>query len=177
MAGTLSVQKIQGLASSATPTTVEIASGHKLSGAAGSIVAPGQVIQVVSTNVDYTYLATTSSSFINYPALDTSITPKFASSKILVMMSCDCETYENNSHSAQQRQVIYRGGSAISREAYIRQYDYGGSGSLQVANCTINHFDSPNTTSSTSYQLYFKKVHGDSAAVFGGNMTLMEIAQ
>ena len=31
MAGTLSVQKIQGLASSATPTTVEIATGHKLS--------------------------------------------------------------------------------------------------------------------------------------------------
>ena len=47
MAGTLSVQKIQGLASSATPTTVEIASGHKLTGAAGSIVAPGQVIQTL----------------------------------------------------------------------------------------------------------------------------------
>ena len=44
MAGTLSVQKIQGLATSATPTTVEIASGHKISGAAGSIVAPEQLI-------------------------------------------------------------------------------------------------------------------------------------
>ena len=30
MAGTLSVQKIQGLATSATPTTVEMASGHAL---------------------------------------------------------------------------------------------------------------------------------------------------
>ena len=50
MAGTLSVQKIQGLATSATPTTVEIASGHKLSGAAGSIIATGSPIQVQSTN-------------------------------------------------------------------------------------------------------------------------------
>ena len=44
MAGTISVQKIQGLATSATPTTVEISSGHKLTGAAGSILVPGQVI-------------------------------------------------------------------------------------------------------------------------------------
>lgn len=173
MTGQINVNKI----AARTGNTITINSGDKISGAAGSIVSPGNVIQVVSTNVSYTYLATTSSSFINYPALDTSITPKFASSKILVMMSCDCETYENNSQDCQQRQVIYRGGSAVSREAYIRQYDYGGSGSLQVATCTINHFDSPNTTSSTSYQVYFKKVSGDSAAIFGGNMTLMEIAQ
>ena len=50
MAGTLSVQKIQGLATSATPTTIEIASGHKLTGAAGSVIATGAPIQVQSTN-------------------------------------------------------------------------------------------------------------------------------
>ena len=32
MAGTLSVQKIQGLASSATPTVVEVSSGHSIKG-------------------------------------------------------------------------------------------------------------------------------------------------
>ena len=50
MAGTLSVQKIQGLATSATPTTIEIASGHKLTGAAGSVIASGMPLQVQSTN-------------------------------------------------------------------------------------------------------------------------------
>ena len=39
MAGTLSVQKIQGLATSANPTTVEIASGHVLN-------APGHILQI-----------------------------------------------------------------------------------------------------------------------------------
>ena len=41
----LTVQNIQGSASSSN--TINVVSGHKLSGAAGSIVAPGQVIQVV----------------------------------------------------------------------------------------------------------------------------------
>ena len=49
MAGTLSVQKIQGLATSATPTTVEISSGHALhtntlkgTTTAGSITVQGE---------------------------------------------------------------------------------------------------------------------------------------
>ena len=65
MAGTLSVQKIQGLASSATPTTVEISSGHKLTGAAGSIVAPGNIIQVESVNPSVANLQLTSLSLIH----------------------------------------------------------------------------------------------------------------
>ena len=62
MAGTLSVQKIQGLATSATPTTVEISSGHKLTGAAGSIFAPGQIIQIVRTTPATTSSVTLASS-------------------------------------------------------------------------------------------------------------------
>jgi phosphotransferase system IIB component len=46
----------------ATGSTVNVASGHKLSGAAGSIVAPGQVIQVVS-GTHATETSFTSSSF------------------------------------------------------------------------------------------------------------------
>ena len=49
MAGTLSVQKIQGLASSATPTTVEVSNGHALhvntlkgTTTAGSITVQGE---------------------------------------------------------------------------------------------------------------------------------------
>ena len=49
MTGTLSVQKIQGLASSATPTTVEVSSGHALhvntlkgTTTAGSITVQGE---------------------------------------------------------------------------------------------------------------------------------------
>ena len=75
MAGTLSVQKIQGLATSATPTVVEIASGHTLHQA-------GAVLQTVSTSNETTY-STTSSTFVQLGET-LSITPKFATSKIYV---------------------------------------------------------------------------------------------
>ena len=39
---TLTVQNIQG--SSSSSNTISVASGHKLTGAAGSIAAPGQII-------------------------------------------------------------------------------------------------------------------------------------
>ena len=81
MASTLSVSKIQGLSTAAAPTTVEIASGHKLTGAAGSIVAPGSVIQTVS-NSNGTAFTTTSTSYVNL--ISVSITPKFSNSKILI---------------------------------------------------------------------------------------------
>jgi len=83
MASTLSVSKIQGLATAASPTTVEIASGHKLTGAAGSIVAPGQVLQCVSMHL-------TTRTTMNHGSNTTAdlhnvdITPKAAGSKFLL---------------------------------------------------------------------------------------------
>ena len=72
---------------------------------------------------------------------------------------------------------LLTGGSAISDENYIRHYDYGTSGHLGVTNTVINFLDSPSSTSSVSYQLYMKKVSGDSTAILSGSITLMEIAQ
>lgn len=68
----------------ATGSTVNVASGHKLSGAAGSIVVPGQIIQVVQ-GILLTQAASTSSSYVD-TGLTAIITPKFSSSKILVMV-------------------------------------------------------------------------------------------
>ena len=54
MAGTLSVQQIQGLASAADPTTVTIPTGHKLVAAdTGGVISPGQVINYGSYNTGY----------------------------------------------------------------------------------------------------------------------------
>ena len=54
MAGTLSVQQIQGLASAADPTTVTIPTGHKLVATdTGGVISPGQVINYGSYNTGY----------------------------------------------------------------------------------------------------------------------------
>jgi hypothetical protein len=59
MAGTLSVQQIQGLASAADPTTVTIPSGHKLVGEdAASISAPGTPIQMFQHSTNATLSGT-----------------------------------------------------------------------------------------------------------------------
>ena len=86
MAGTLSVQKIQGLASSATPTTVEIASGHKISGAAGSLNVSGTCVQIAVKNIATKQVINNAA---NATGVDTVIvsdafTPKFANSKIFI---------------------------------------------------------------------------------------------
>ena len=83
MASTLSVSKIQGLATSATPTTVEIASGHKISGAAGSIVAPGQVLQCVSMHLT-TRITMNHGSNTTADLHNVDIIPKAAGSKFLL---------------------------------------------------------------------------------------------
>ena len=81
---TLTVQNIQG--SSSSSNTISVASGHKISGAAGSIVAPGQVIQVQQG------LYTSNTSFTNTSMaasdLTVNITPTSTSSKILLLSSC-----------------------------------------------------------------------------------------
>lgn len=138
-------------------------------------MSAGSVLQVVQA-VSSTYQATTSTSFVNYSHTNATITPSSTSSKILVLSTHNTEVYENNSQDAQGRFVIYRDGSAISAENYIRHYDYGGSGHLGATNTVINFLDSPSSTSEESYQLYMKKTSGDSTAIIFGSITLMEIA-
>ena len=59
MAGTLSVQQIQGLATAADPTTVTIPAGHKLVGEdAASIAAPGTPIQMFQHSTNSTLSGT-----------------------------------------------------------------------------------------------------------------------
>lgn len=162
MAGTLSVQKIQGLATSATPTTVEIASGHKLSGAAGSIVAPGQVIQVVNAEkLDTAATNSTMPSWVD-TGLTCSITPNFSNSKILVhvdyaggvtsaafnyfrvVRNIDGGTYSMISEAATP-------GSRNAIHGMVWDNDNQGLVKLQ----TFNHLDSPSTTSVVNYKVQF----------------------
>ena len=70
MAGTLSVQQIQGLASATDPTTVTIPTGHKLVAAdTGGVISPGQVINYGSYNTGYGSSAGISSTSTSWQTL------------------------------------------------------------------------------------------------------------
>ena len=148
MAGTLSVQKIQGLATSATPTTVEIASGHTLH-------QPGATLQTVSFTSQSSN-STTSTSFVQIG--DTlSITPKFATSKILITMYYVMR-HVGNTYSVAA--AIGRGTAnnnlaniqGIVRHPNFNSYTSSTSHTNQHQ-LTIVYLDSPATTSTRHYGL------------------------
>ena len=109
MAGSLSVTKIQGLSTSATPTTVEISSGHKLIGAAGAMGVTGSVVQVVQ-NTDGTSSTTTSTSYVNTP-LNVTITPTSASNKIHLSFNFAVGFMAQNEHGYM---TLYRGSTNLN---------------------------------------------------------------
>ena len=78
----MSTLKLNNL-EAATGTTINIASGDKISGAAGSLSIPGVVVQMQNPTLSGGANTTTSTSFVD-TGLTVNITPKFATSKIFV---------------------------------------------------------------------------------------------
>ena len=159
MAGTLSVQKIQGLATSATPTVVEIASGHTLHQA-------GTVLQTVSTSNETTY-STTSSTFVQLGET-LSITPKFATSKIYVQ----CYFVARHTGGDYAFAVGIGRGTANNNLALQKKFTRhasfrSGSDNISQSHMTVAMLDSPNTTSARHYGLMFH-IHSSQ----GGTTTL-----
>ena len=130
----------------------------------------GGVIQLVQTNTT-TQFTTTSSSFVT-SGLSASITPKFSTSKILVIFGGN--TFASAS-TANAKLAIYRGGSQLTQTVAV----YNG-GSNIGASTSMVYLDSPATTSSTTYTIYASTNTGtiylsqDNASLYG--ITLLEIA-
>ena len=156
MAGTLSVQKIQGLASSATPTTVEIASGHTLH-------APGHVIQVQYTQYTGTFsqsLTADTNAVLGASALSVNITPKSTSSIIKLDTHIFHEwgaaaDYANHVWFFYRDTTALKAPAAGSRPcgisvATLGYHDDVGS-TPEIAQYT--YFDAPNTTSQITYKI------------------------
>jgi hypothetical protein len=155
---------------------IKIAAGKTLDlKTQGSVTMPtGSVLQVVHAT-STTEVASTSTAYVHYSSSDATITPTSTSSKILVLMESNSAPYNDSSNDAKQYEQIFRGSTGISKELEIRGYDYGGSGSNVAGSAVINHLDSPNTTSSTTYSLRFRFVAGTNARIKSCSITLMEI--
>ena len=179
MAGTLSVQKIQGLATSATPTVVEIASGHVLH-------APGLILQTVIASS--TTQASTTNTNLDTPTdyLSASITPKFSTSKILIKGNLNAG---GSAAGIGVNIFIKAGGSFMTtselgnNQAGLLEYGIGRADGVQAA-YSFELFDSPATASAITYTIAFGRYGGSGTAYIGwhnnksrSSLTLMEIAQ
>ena len=141
------------------------------------VMAAGHVVQVVQA-VSTTSESTTNTSYVQ-SNLAATITPTSASSKVLVVCTFEGQI---NTASLTGYFTIYRGASNLADGTggqFIRLESVGGT---WFGAQTISWLDSPSTTSSTEYSLYYKSQTSSLTTSLGLSscpsvMTLMEIAQ
>ena len=175
-----------GLASGVTsvPNLATFPLGPRLDGAN---MPAGSVIQVVQATYG-TQSSTTSTSFVD-TGLTVSITPKFATSKILVLVSGVYESYvtSGNARDTGGAFQLVRASTNIWSPSTITNYLDGSTGATlsfnMVNNFNINYLDSPATTSATAYKIQYNAISGrtfiinPSGTSAPASITLMEIAQ
>jgi len=141
----------------------------------------GSVLQVVQSTYS-TFTSTTSTSFVD-GGLSGTITPKFSTSKILVLVS----TYTavgGDGDNGMGLQLV-RGSTAVWTIASSAIYLYNGNGGVNYANNQSGtvYLDSPATTSATTYKVQMRSDGTGSSNTVAmqaqsstSTMTLMEIA-
>jgi hypothetical protein len=149
----------------------------------------GGVIQVVSTTKTDTF-SSTSTSLVDITGLSVSITPKFATSKILV--SYHVMGGQDTGSSQYVFVQLVRGSTAISVGSSGGAFNatgqmYAGNSSDIVFRDSQTFLDSPATTSATTYKLqgsswngsvtwYINRRGVNSSFVLSSSITVMEIA-
>ena len=137
----------------------------------------GSVLQVV-TNTRATALTTTSTSFVD-SGLSASITPSSASNKILILVNLNTCTTTSNNGDAGGMQIL-RGATSIFNDSWF-MFNNGTVG-LQANAGSFNYYDSPATTSSTTYKVQVKcrtnsmDINANGAGGSIASLTLLEIA-
>ena len=105
-------------------------------------------------------------------ALSVTITPKFSTSKILLMCSGGMNGAAGGSAGETYGYKIYKsvgGGSFAETESSAwGQSVYYGPGN-EYTNLSINYLDSPSTTSTVIYKLYQKRINGSGDASVNRN--------
>lgn len=137
--------------------------------------ASGNVIQVVNAVIT-TQTSTASSSLVS-TAMTASITPKFATSKILFVGSFYTRI---GTAGASLTGALYRNSTNITTGNIGCIYIYGNATTLEITSPAII-LDSPATTSATTYTIYIKNIDAAGTVYIGnGNfsstITLLEIA-
>jgi hypothetical protein len=149
-----------------------------------ALEAAGRILQTVSTTKTDTF-STSSTSFTALTGLSASITPKSASSKILVVCNINVASPTNQTAYfglLRGATAIGRSTTATSQNATFFIADIAGSAMFNYASTVL---DSPATTSSVTYSVEVKMTGGTSYINrrsndngFGGisSITLLEVA-
>jgi len=138
-------------------------------------VAGGKVLQVVSSGLINDTSTTNSTSYVAVPSHSLAITPSATSSKVFMMFSFNARSYATSNSWF----TLYRGSTNLgSADGFTILHDDDASHDTEVQ-CTLQFLDSPNTTSATTYALYYRADSGAGARInqkgSDSVITLMEI--
>ena len=186
MAGTLSVQQIQGLATATDPTTVTIASGHVLH-------APGHVVQIVNTVFANTPASgsgqtlSASNASVEITGLRTTFTPKLAGSHFLVQcnvmhgqtgggwMHCKFSRDVNSTYQAEIQENSWYGkdqyGGGIESRPWFNHLD---TGAIYSVGDTITYKFYANTQNANNLTINWNNNGINKSTSY---VTVMEVAQ
>ena len=163
---TLHVENLKGLSSGGNANKIIVPSGQTLT-------APGHVVQVVQ-GTSTSYLTLGSNNAYTDTGLTATITPKFATSKILILHHA-AVVYLNN------QDVIIRLLRGSTNVHQLNLYSTVTTYSFNTA--AFQFLDSPSTTSATTYKTQVYKNIGSLLYNYANEvpstatLTLMEIAQ
>ena len=153
------------------------------------VAIPGHVIQVVNTLSTTADAANVSANFPVASGFKLSITPKFTSSKVLVIFAVDAWLDQGSNTNKIGKYAIRLNSQSNTTVAHLRygaNFAGGTAGSQDVGGqITLTYMDSPNSTSAQEYELVLGRwsaTYANNVKINGGGyghsaITLMEIAQ
>jgi hypothetical protein len=139
-------------------------------GVPSSSLPSGSVLQVVSQSNNGGMGSTTNTSSYVASSETLSITPTSASSKVMVFIS---GIAQNGTSSGGVLLYVYKDGSQLYDGGLLNFSTTGGN---HINGFCIQYLDSPATTSSVTYTLYFRAYSTGTAYLYDTQTTLMEIA-
>jgi len=124
------------------------------SGVLSFVSGGGKVLQVIQAT-DSTERTTTSTSYVTASnTLSVTITPSSASNKIYIMVS---STIKNTLVGGSIEVTLYRGATNIAPSTGYFSGQYSNEAYMNMP-MAFNYLDSPNSTSSLTYQVYWKVI-------------------
>ena len=161
---------IADLSATGSPGSTTFLRGDNTWGSAGATA--GQVIQVVTATTATSTSTTTTANFVS-TNLTASITPSSSSNKVLILIT----TTTGISNGADSTfTTIFRGSTNVAGSGNAISRAYAGQSTLTINHC-LSFLDSPATTSSTAYTLYFANGNGGGCNIntYYPTITLLEV--
>ena len=175
--GTIVDEDVADVAASKLTGALPAISGASLTGLTSAQMPAGSVVQVVSTNSNAS-MVSTSLATMQSTGITVSLTPKFATSKMVIFVRVGMSL--TSAASIALITDIFRGGSSITGNEYPSFYFT--SGGNMYNGYSIQSVDTPSTTSAITYEIYFKSESAGTTVYASHsntliNWTVMEIAQ